>query len=101
MKPEFHTFFVKTSAPPTIEVDSNVKAVYIRFKRASVAKTIPQPSDTGSIAIDLDSKGDVIGIEAIGFSNFSLKGLFKLARVNVPQTDFSRATYMPADLVPA
>lgn len=102
MKTERHGFIVRSKSPPTIEVDSSVKAVYIRFKRAPVSKTVPQPGEHCRIAIDLDSNGDVIGIEAIGVSQFSLHALLKMASVKAPETmDFSRAEYSPADCVPA
>lgn len=92
---------VRTTTPPTVEVVSSVGAVYVRFKRAKVAKTIPQDAKACSISIDLDSKGGVIGIEVIGFSTFNLATIFKMARVKVPETDFSRANYVPADLAAA
>jgi uncharacterized protein YuzE len=101
MNPEHHGFFVKSASPPTIEVDSSVKAVYIRFKKAPVAKTIPQPGEHCRIAIDLDSNGDVIGIEAIGISQFSIHALLKMASVKAPNMDFSRAEYSSAECVPA
>jgi hypothetical protein len=52
------------------------------------------------VAIDLDSRGEVIGIEAIGLTQFTLRGVLKLARVKVPEMDFSRTQYAPAELVP-
>ena len=85
-----------------IEVDSSVRAVYVRFNRATVAKTIPQHAEHCHIAIDLDSSGNVIGIEAIGISQFSLHALLKMASVKAPNImDFSRAKYAPTEGVPA
>ena len=100
MKTEQHRFIAKTASPPIIEVDSQSKAVYVRFKRAAIAKTIPQESERMQVAIDLDSRGEVIGIEAIGLTQFTLRGVLKLARVKVPEMDFSRTQYAPAELVP-
>jgi uncharacterized protein YuzE len=101
MKTERHGFIVRTKSPLTIEVDSSVQAVYVRFKRTPVAKTIPQAAEHCQIAIDLDADGDVIGIEAVGVTHFSLHALLKMASVEAPNTDFSRAEYAPVDCVPA
>ena len=102
MKTERHGFIVKSSTPPSIEVDSSVRAVYVRFKKTAVAKTIKQHADHCHIAIDLDSSGDVVGIEAIGVTQFSLHALLKMASVKAPQgMDFSRAEYAPTECVPA
>jgi len=75
-----------------------MRAVYVRFNRSAVARTVQQPAEHCHIAIDLNSKGHVIGIEAVGISQFSLRALLKLASVKAPQSmDFSRAEYTPAD----
>lgn len=100
MKTERHGFIVRSKSPPTIQVDSSVRAVYVRFKHAPVAKTVPQPAEHCQVAVDLDSNGDVIGIEAVGVTQFSLHALLKMASVKAPDNmDFSRAEYAPADCV--
>jgi uncharacterized protein YuzE len=101
MNVERHGFIVKSSTPPTVEVDSRARAVYVRFKRSAVAKTVSQKAELSHIAIDLDSKGEVIGFEAVGISNFSLHALLKMASVKVPNVDFSRTKYAPTECVPA
>jgi uncharacterized protein YuzE len=98
---ERHGFIVKSSNPPTIEVDQKAKAVYVRFTRAAVAKTVSQKAELSHIAIDLDSKGGVIGFEAVGISSFSLHALLKMASVKTPNMDFSRTKYAPTECVPA
>ena len=101
MNTEQHRFIVKSSTPPTVEVDSQARAVYVRFKRAKVKKTIPQKAELSHIAIDLDAKGEVIGIEAVGITNFTLHALLKMASVKAPNLDFSRTKYRPSECVPA
>ena len=101
MKTERHTLMVTSTAPPTVEVDREAEAVYVRFRRASVAKTVTRPCESMNIAIDLDAKGEVIGIEAVGLTEFSIHSILEKARVQAPKTDFSRAQYIPADLVAA
>ncbi|MGD0745607.1 MAG: DUF2283 domain-containing protein [Verrucomicrobiota bacterium] len=101
MKTEQHRFIVKGTNPPVIEVDSQARAVYVRFKRAAVAKTIPQESEHMLVAVDLDSRGEVVGIEAVGLQCFTLHALLKMASVKVPNMDFSRAQYTPTEPIPA
>jgi uncharacterized protein YuzE len=101
MKTEQHRFIVKSTSPPSIEVDSQALAVYVRFKRAAVVKTIPQESKHMAVAVDLDSRGEVVGIEAVGIRQFTLHMLLKLASVKVPNMDFSRAQYSSSEPVPA
>jgi uncharacterized protein YuzE len=71
MKTEHHILIVTGNAPPTIEVDREAAAVYVRFKKAPVARTVTRPCPSMNIAIDLDAKGAVIGIEAVGLTEFS------------------------------
>lgn len=98
MKTESHSFFIKSSSPPSVEVDSSVRAVYVRFKKTAVAKTVPQHSEHCHIAIDLDSKGEVVGIEALGITQFNLHALLKMASVKAPANmDFSRTNYSPTE----
>lgn len=101
MKTEQHRFVINGKSPPTIEVDSAAKAVYVRFKRAKVAKTVSQNAELSHVAIDLDENDDVIGIEAVGISSFSIYAILKAASVQAPNVDFSRSQYETADMVPA
>ena len=101
MKTEQHRFIIKGTSPPSIEVDSQARAVYVRFKRAPVAKTVPQESEQMAVTVDLDSRGEVIGIEAVGLRQFTLHALLKMASVKAPNMDFSRAQYTPTEPVTA
>jgi uncharacterized protein YuzE len=101
MKAEQHHFVVKGASPPTIEVDTKARSVYVRFKRGPVSKTIAQESNEMHVAVDLDSKGEVVGIEAVGIMDFSIHMLMEKASVKAPGLDFSRARYQPIDLAEA
>jgi len=101
MKIEQHQFIVKGKGPLTVEVDSQARAVYVRFSHMHVAKTVPTLSDAMHIAVDLDEKGEVVGIEAVGVRHFSLHALLQWARVKAPQMDYSRAQYAPAEYAAA
>jgi len=104
MSSERHSFFVRSTRPPTVEFDSQTPAVYVRFKKASVAKTVPLPCEAMHLAIDLDSRGEVIGLEVVGMDEFSMRSIqliLKKASVGTPNMDFSRARFVPAKLVAA
>jgi uncharacterized protein YuzE len=101
MSDEHYTFLVKTATPPTIEVDTEATAVYVRFKKASVAKTVPQACESMHLAVDLDSHGEVVGIEAVGLTGFSVHSIMEKASVQAPKIDFSRARYVPSEFVEA
>jgi uncharacterized protein YuzE len=102
MKTEKHSFVIKTKQPPQIEFDSAARAFYVRFKRSKIARTVSQNAERSHITIDLDDKGEVVGIEAIGVEKFSLEAVLKLARTTAPNINFARAQFAPTDdLVPA
>jgi|SRR5277367_1761180 len=101
MKSEHYRFLVKSANPPTIEFDSRAGAVYVRFKKAAVAKTIGQGGEGMHVAVDLDSKGEVIGIEALGAKQFTIAAILRRASVDAPHVDFARARHVASDLVGA
>lgn len=57
---------IKNGAIPTITLDSETKAAYIRFSKNKVAKTIDEVNGGTIVNIDIDSKGNVVGIELVG-----------------------------------
>jgi uncharacterized protein YuzE len=101
MSTERHSFIVKSGAPPTVEFDTQSASVYVRFKKANVARTVAQPCESMHVAIDLDSKGEVIGIEAVGITEFSIRFILQKAAVEAPDVDFSKARFVPTELVHA
>lgn len=93
---ETHRLQVKNTRPPVVEVDTEAQAVYVRFRRAKVARTIDRGGETVHIAIDLDAKGEVIGIELIGTHQFNIEIMLKQARVEAPQEAVARTRYVSA-----
>lgn len=85
---------IESSADPIIEWDEQCGAVYIRFKpRATkVVKTLDRSTRGQTITIDLDKNDEVIGIEAIPATEVRITNVLKIARVEAPQVDWSRAT---------
>ncbi|MGD1018985.1 MAG: DUF2283 domain-containing protein [Verrucomicrobiia bacterium] len=88
MKNEKHIFAVKSSQPPMVEVDAEASALYIRFQKGRVAKTIRHPCQWPLVTVDLDAAGDVLGVECVGVSKFNLLELLRKASVKAP-ADFS------------
>ena len=54
--------------PIDIEIDDEANAGYIRYAKATVAETV-EVWEEGTVAADLDSAGNVIGIELLGFED--------------------------------
>ncbi len=84
---------IESSTPPTVEVDFDAAAVYVRFRRSKVAKTIVRPSGRCIITVDLDRAGNVVGVEAIGETEVQIGRILKQAAVKAPNVDFSRVRY--------
>jgi len=72
-------------------MDGNVGALYVRFRRGKVARTIPSNCEGAVINLDLNSDNEVIGIEAIGANQISIRGILDIANVKTAGIDFSKA----------
>ena len=99
MKTEIQQFVVHNTTPPIIEVDTEAAAIYVRFKHTKVAKTVSRPSSSMILAIDLDLKNEVVGIEAVGVKEFGIRIIQRLiqkAEVKIPNFDFSKTRYVSA-----
>ena len=93
MKTRHDILLVESSTPPTVEVDFDAAAVYVRFRRSKVARTIARPYGRSIITVDLDRAGNVVGIEAIGETQVQIGRILKHAAVEAPNVDFSRVRY--------
>ena len=89
-----NTILIKSETPPVVEIDNGAGAVYVRFQNKKVAKTLIQ-CEWPHVAIDLDSKGEVIGVEALGMNEFTIRAILVKARVQAPAALLDRARYMP------
>jgi|ERR1700694_337898 uncharacterized protein YuzE len=90
---QHHRLFVESAKPPVIEFDPECGAIYVRFRDRQVAKTLERSSEGMVITIDVDKAGEVVGIEGLGFDEFSLSGLLKAANVRAENVDFSKARF--------
>ena len=90
-----HVLMVKSATPPTVEIDTEASAVYIRFKKAKVAKTLRHNSKWPLVTIDLDEAGNVIGVEFVGVKKFNVGPLMKMTPVKMPSASIlGRAQYI-------
>ena len=97
-----HIKFKAPAKAPVIEFDHSVRAWYIRFKNAKVAKTITEDVPGCFYSVDLDEKNEVIGLELIGVSAFTIKRARQLPVIDMSRVDFESAKFVPAqDLVEA
>jgi uncharacterized protein YuzE len=85
---------VESPKPPTIEVDWEALAAYIRFRAGKVAQTVPRDGGHCFIAVDLDSKGRVLGVEVVGETQIEIGAILKKAHVSAPNVDFSKVRYV-------
>lgn len=99
MTTETGLFVVKSASAPTVNVDPEAAAVYVRFKRAKIARTVARPSRSFHLAVDLDAKGEVVGVEAVGITEFSLAGLLARAAVKAPKADLGAAIFRQAPAI--
>ena len=95
MKPEIQKFIIKSARPPVVEFDPEAMAVYVRYKEGKVARTVERDARSMHLAIDLDAKGDVLGIEGIGMTELVIEQLLQAARVETPRIDCSGARFVP------
>lgn len=95
MNANSHVLVVKSSTPPIIEFDSNCGAAYIRFKKTRVARTIEQHASCPIITVDLDRQNEVVGIEALFWTEFEIQNILRKAKVSTQGIDFSRAKFRP------
>lgn len=99
MKIEEHNFVIRNPKAPVVEVDTEAMAVYIRFSNKKVARTIPRESNAMIIAVDLDSAGEVIGIEAVGIKEFGITKLVEVVKkASGRNVDFMKSRFIPAGM---
>ena len=60
----------------TIEIDGEVRALYVRLRDGEIAETIEYPEQQ-EIFLDLDEKGQLLGIEVLEPSGVDLVSIFK------------------------
>lgn len=89
---------VKAKNPPIVELDSSAHAAYVRFSSKRVSQTKVVTEEKCTVTIDVDSDGEVIGVEFVGVQEFQVGCLLKMAGVTIPKPMLDRASYVPAKL---
>jgi uncharacterized protein YuzE len=84
--------------PPTIEIDPVAQAAYVRFSNRKVAKTktLAVQNRNINVAVDFDADSNVIGIEIVGVTEFSVRTIAGLLPPGAKRIDMSRARFVPA-----
>jgi uncharacterized protein YuzE len=83
--------------PKVIEIDPSCHSVYVRFKTTKIHRTISEPKPGAMMAIDLDARGKVIGIELIGVANFSIAAILRRLPPQFRNLNLERTGFMPAN----
>lgn len=86
-------FRITSNEPPVVELDEESSSVYVRFQRkAKVARTVEH---SRTCNVDLDSRGNVIGVELLNIRDFSVRMITRRIPVETPNMDWDRARFMP------
>ena len=87
---------------PTLEIDPEAEAVYIRFSRAKVARTIAEdpPRRGAVITTDLDAKNHIVGVEVVGVKEFSIEAIRHALPEQYHKINFQKARFVPAPSCP-
>src|SRR2546430_13986170 len=91
-------FVIPITEPPVVEIDTEATAAYIRLRDGKVARTEPYASEKGFVMLDFDADGNVIGIEAVGQQEFSIRELIKQVPVQASESVLNRTRYAAANL---
>jgi hypothetical protein len=88
---------IRSTSPPTLEIDPRASAVYIRFSRAKVHRTLEDESPPPGMVItrDVDARNNLIGVEIIGVKEFSLKVIRRFLP-ELQKLDLESARFVPA-----
>ncbi len=89
---------VRSKAPPTVEIDTEASAAYVRFKHSKIVRTLRHDSKWPVVTLDLDARGEVVGVEFVGVKQFNLGYLLKRAPLKTSAHTISAARYVSAEV---
>ena len=89
---------MRSTTAPTLEIDPSSRAVYIRFSRAKVHKTIAEENTRPGVLItsDVDARNNLIGVEILGVKEFSVKVIRRVLPEPLRHIDLESARFVPA-----
>ena len=76
--------------PLRLTFDTEVGAAYLHVRKAKIHRTVERMNKKGFATIDLDSEGEVIGIEVVGWKSFDLQEIAKIAGIRPSKVDWSK-----------
>ena len=86
---------VRSRCRPVLEFSLDIDTVYVRFSRAKIVRTQDLSGKTMDVHVDLDGRGNVVGVECIGMAEMSIHKIEdvikKKAKVEAGDIDFSKA----------
>ena len=89
---------VRSKTPPTVEIDTETSAAYVRFKQAKVAWTVRHDTKWPIVTFDLDARGKVVGIEFVGVKKFNLGYLLQRLPLKASPRTIARTSYVSAEV---
>jgi hypothetical protein len=81
--------------PTVIEIDPSCHSVYVRFRATKVHRTVSDSKRGPVMAIDLDARGQVVGIELLGVATFSVNAIRRRLPERFKDLDLDQAEFMP------
>lgn len=89
---------IPINEPPTVEIDTEATAAYVRLTTAPVVRTKPFANAEGFVMLDFAADGHVVGIEIIGQREFSIRELLRSVPIAASDETLARTRYIAADL---
>ena len=81
---------------PSVELDPSCHAVYLRFRKAKVHKTVSDERPGAVVAVDLDARGEIIGCELVGITECTIRAIRRALPKPMQKIDFERARFVLA-----
>lgn len=85
-----HEIKIPETGKAVISLDTQAQALYAQFSTHPVARTVDASRGSDMVHLDLDEAGELVGIEAIGMSAFSIKGITGVLQGAVPAVTTSQ-----------
>ena len=84
---------VASNFHPRVKIDPQCGAVYIRFNKGKIVKTVNVDSNECIVNADLNEQGNVVGIELFGITHFQIESLLKTLPYDAPDLDVSKMRF--------
>lgn len=89
-------FVAPLSSVPQVEIDRECAGVYVRLKKSGKAARTVVQNEWPHVAVDLNARGEVLGVEALGVKEFTIAPLLRMAGVTATPAVLGRARYLAA-----